>query len=58
VAVQLPDVFRRRTYLILVGDVEQDLLGAPWSVAGAPDTREDAPAGTYEADRAGRTDSG
>jgi hypothetical protein len=44
--------------LILIGDVEQDFLRAPWCVAGAPDTGEDAPAGTCEADRAGRTDSG
>ena len=57
-AVQLPDVLRRRTHLILVGDVEQDFLRAPWCVAGAPDTGEDAPAGTRETDRAGRTDSG
>jgi hypothetical protein len=45
-------------HLVLVCDVEEDLFRAWWCIAGAPYTREDAPACTREAGRAGRTDSG
>ena len=44
--VQLTDMLRRRPHLVLVGDVEQDLLGASWCVPCATDAGEDTPACT------------